>query len=213
MPMTIFTCKKEPDRLLEYIRSIKPPAVIKEAADGGWSATLKVRTGVMRKKQLIINYDPAYSQPPEWDVQKMGMKNFFSDFSMPDERMTTVQRMIDQFQMGIGLVDDPPVSGGDDPRLEVMHGLASLVDGVFFVPSGFLDAEFRTLVHADGSFDEEAIFPKLAEGEVSEGAFDEDEGVAIDVDPPRAPRVAARMYCLLAGGDARIIRDEHQHRK
>ena len=101
--------------------------------------------------------------------------------------------MIPAFRFCIGIINEPEIEDGEDPRLDVMHALAEHMHGVFFAPGALLDSHFRAFAEAGNDVDPEAVIP----GAPPE-TFGEDEDDDEDCEPPDAERVAARAYVLAA---------------
>lgn len=197
MPFTIFANRSEPEAALELLKKIDPD--LKTKTDGtAWNAVLSFGGGWFRKKhKLEINFDPEYCAAPEWPKQMLGMRNFVSQFEMTGELREKALQMLDSFQLSLGVVNEPEIEAGDDPRLGVLHALASQLDGIFFTPDALLDRNFKVLVSMDGETDNDAVFPEIPDSSSSPPATIE-EDVETEPEPPTADRVARRCMCLAA---------------
>jgi len=143
MPSTIFAHHFEPPAAFALLKKIDPK--LKTKTDGtSWNAVLSFGGGLFRRKhKLEVNFDPDYCSPPEWSKQMLGMRNFVSQFAMTGELREKTLRMLDSFQLSLGVINEPEIEAGDDPRLRILHALASQLDGIFFTPEALLDCNFK----------------------------------------------------------------------
>lgn len=194
MPFTLFCHESAPEIALAFFEERN--AVIK-GDESNWDASYIFPGKLLQKKKTItFNYDRQWCSPPNWPTQIQGMQNFVSDFELDAERRDAVMRLVRQFKFCIGIVNEPEISAGDDPRLDVMHALAEHMGGVFFTPGALLDSHFRPFASSDGQFEPDAILPDVGEATGTTDDTSDEELPAPE--PPTAERIARRMYVLLA---------------
>jgi hypothetical protein len=209
MPFTLFCHLKTPKDAFGFFK--EKNAAINGEGDS-WSARYVFPGGLLRKeKKITINYDRKWCSPPNWPQQIAGMQNYVFQWKMEEATREKLTLLIPRFAFCLGMVNEPEITKGNDPRLDVMHALADHMLGVFFTPDALLDSQFRPIVSADGQSDPASILPAVPEmrivipdellENIKHGHSPEDEDDDEDDDetePPTARRVAGRLYTMTA---------------
>lgn len=194
MPFTLFCHEHSSNDAYEFFEENN--ALI-EGDEEDWSATFEFDGKSKRKKMTVsFTYDLEWCSPPNWPRQVSGMQNYVAQFPMDNARRELVLRLVRKFRYCIGVMSEPEITDGDDPRFDVIHALAEHLNAVIFTPEALLDSHFRPICSADGEYEDEAVIPSVGDAPDPEYA-DEDEDVP-EPEPPVASRVARRMYVLLA---------------
>lgn len=208
MPFTLFCHLKTPKDALGFLKEHN--AAIDGEGDN-WNASYIFSGGLFRKdKKIAINYDRDWCSPPNWPKQIAGMQNYVLQWKMGDAVREKLTLLIRRFAFCLGMANEPEITKGNDPRLEIMHALAEYMDGLFFTPGALLDSQFRPFVSADGESDPTAVLPEVPEikVEIPDGVLEsivlspspkaEDGAEEDKPDPPTAHRVAKRLYSMTA---------------
>lgn len=187
------------------LRELAPNVEI-DGPDDDWETAVLQLEGAT----LQFNFDPDYHAEPNWSTQMSGMRGYFSQFPETD-RKERVMMLTTCLSLGIAAVAEPGFNWDGDPRLQVVSAIATVVDGVMFLPGCLLDAEGRVLFGAGGEDEEdpEAEWPRVAAQVSVEEPFgaalheisqqrqvdpvDDDDRAA---EPPTAARVARRAMAL-----------------
>jgi hypothetical protein len=191
-PITIFSRTVAPGELLAAVRTQFPDAAV--AGDGpAWrEITLAFGAGADAKRLTLV-HDPGEYAGPGWPDHVRGMQGHVARFPAGD-RQPRVRDLVGSFQFALGTRFDPDDSDpAVDDRFGVILGVARLLDGVVFTPSGMWDWSGRVLVSADGAYDEDAEWPEVS---------------ADDPDPPTPARVARRAVALVAVTARAVIERE-----
>ncbi len=195
-PMTLFARIADPAGVARLLRE-RVPGVALDGPDEGWRhAVVTCSTGT-----VTFTHEPAYRAEPNWSVQMNGMAGYFARF--PDtERKKTALLLPTTFKFSLGLLFDPDDRGDNDPRLEIVHGVAELLDGVIFTPSALRDARGRILYGAGGedAEDPDAVWPRVvAEIDLGKSAALPQSATAEQTSlPPTPARVRAPALALTA---------------
>ncbi len=193
MPFTLFCHERSPQDAHAFLDENN--ALLKGDSNN-WDASYEFPGKWLRKKKTIsFNYDREWCSPPNWPTQLMGMQNYVAEFDLSDETRSAVMPLIRQFQFSIGIVTEPEIEAGDDPRLEVINALTEHMNGILFTPGALLDARFRPFAAADGDCDTDAVIPSVPEETNDEEPSHKEE---LTVEPPAPQRIVRRMYVLLA---------------
>lgn len=207
MPFTLFCHLKTPKEAFEFLEG---QSAATNTEGDSWSAKFVFPGGIFKKnREITINFDRDWCSPPNWPQQIAGMQNFVANWRADKTTQEQVMLLIRRFAFCLGVIDEPEIKKGDDPRLEIMHRLAGHLGGVIFTPGALLDSQFRPFYAVDGQVDPDATFPNLPEirVEIPDGLLDEVKNGEIDAqddplddhadeepEPPSAHRVAKRLY-------------------
>lgn len=208
MPFTLFCHLKTPQEALEFLQ--QHGAAIDGDGDS-WNASYIFPGRLFKKdKKIAINYDRDWCSPPNWPRQIAGMQNYVLQWPMDNAAREKLALLVRQFAFCLGIVNEPEITSGDDPRFEVMHALAEHMGGVFFTPGALLDSQFRPFASSDGESDPTAVMPKCPEIEIDvpnellddmqeDGSAEDEDGDEEDEgEPPSPQRVAKRLYVMTA---------------
>ena len=216
-PMTIYARINDRAGVVRRLRELVPTVKI-DGPDDDWNSATVTFTKWLRKRTLTFHYDADYHAEPTWSTQMNGMERYFSRFP-ETERKSTALLLMTTFRLCLGLMFDPDYDA-DDPRLEVVYEITSLLDGVLFSPSALRDARGRVLFGA-GGWDEEdpqAAWPKViaevniarpataVSGEVPPAGETEEDRI----EPPDEQRVARRALALTAVTTRAILEQDAQ---
>lgn len=193
MPFTLFCHEGTPDDAHAFFDENN---ALLSGDSNNWDASYEFPGKWLRKKKTIsFNYEREWCSPPNWPTQLMGMQNYVAEFELTDETRSTVMPLIRQFRFSIGIIAEPEIASGDDPRLEVINALAEHMNGILFTPGALLDANFRPFAAADGDCDPDAVIP-LVPAETSDEESSHKHKLAVE--PPGPGRVVQRLYVLLS---------------
>ena len=192
MPYTLFCHEGAPQDAFAFFNEHN---ALLEGNEAKWRAGYLFDGPNGEELEITFTYDREHCSPPNWPTQLLGMQRFVAEFEMDDTRRPAVMALIRAFRFCIGIINEPEIEDGEDPRLDVMHALAEQMPGVFFVPGALLDSHFRPFADAGNDVDPEAVIPRVPAETFDE---DEDEDEDEEWDPPNAERVAARAYVLTA---------------
>lgn len=198
-PVNIFSQHRKPQEVLEALRQLLPEAAIQTDDTGGWtSAKGTWKRGWLKSAlHLEVRHDPSYYSGEGWSKQLSGMAGYFSRFPSAKKRPEAFGYLPGlTFAVSFML---SPGAVADDPRQEVIHQIARLLDGVIFLPGLLLDAEGRVLIAAEGDADPEATLPmhEPKEGLTVESG-DEKAAPPQAGEPPAEARVVSRLILMTA---------------
>jgi hypothetical protein len=206
-PINIFSRTIGPAEVRDAVLSRHPAATV-DAEGADWRR-ITVPFGKGKKaRRLTLLHDPDYYAGPGWPNQRRGMQGYFSRFPDPSGRLPQVLALIGTFQFSLGTQFDPDWDDpSSDERFAIVCGLARMLDGVLFSPSGLRDPDGRLLFGAAGDFDPEARWPtvRATAQAVADGVL---EAGPDGPNPPSADRVARRAVALMGvTGRAVVERD------
>jgi hypothetical protein len=207
-PLNIFSARADPQGVLDRLLARFPDAEVETEADTWRKITIRLDEEE-EAKSLTFLHDPDYYAGPGWARQKAGMQGYFDRFPAGD-RKPRLMSTIGTFQFSLATHFEPDFDPDGDERLSIVFDVARFLDGVLFTPSALRDAQGRILVSADGSVDEDAVWPRV--GFIAQipanAEEEEDEEEDEPPTPPTAQRVARRAVALLfVVGRAVIERD------
>lgn len=162
-PITLFSKKVDPEGVMELVLDHYPEARIVED-DQGWSIIIEQKRHVLsRTRALEINHEPDYYLGKDWDNQRMKLAGHLADAPMSKERHLTMLPVILEFEFALAFVAEPAIDvEKEDYRYSLILKIAQHLNGCLFLFGGhLLDSQGRVLVHPDGDFDPEAVFPKV----------------------------------------------------
>lgn len=195
-PVTLFSQHRNPEQVLHVLKQRMPDAVVETDSDGVWSSIKGTWKRGWRKGSLHLEarHSPDYYAGDGWGSQLAGMAGYFGQF--PDsDRHPAIFGYIPGLTFALSFMLDPGTVE-NDPRQEVIHEVARLIDGVMFLPGCLLDAEGRVIISATDDPDPDA---RLPDHQVqSMPAPEDDPTVAEDapVEPPSQERVINRLLLL-----------------
>ncbi len=194
-PVNIFSQHRKPQEVLEALRQLLPEAVIQTDDTGGWTAAKGTwkRGWLKGSLHLEVRHDPSYYAGQGWSGQVAGMAGYFSRFPSAKKR-PEVFGYLPGLTFAVSFMLSPGAVA-DDPRQEVIHQIARLMDGVIFLPGLLLDAEGRVLISAEGDPDPDASLP----------AHEPKEGLAVEADDDKAPPPQAGEPPAMARVVSRLI--------
>lgn len=200
-PINIFSQHRKPDEVLKMLQELMPEAVVEENDKGVWtrvSGTWK-RGWLKSSLQLDVRHDPNYYGGEGWGEQLAGMSRYLQDFASA-KRRSDVFGYLPGVSFAISFVLTPGSLPQDDPRQEIIHRIARLVDGVIFLPGMLLDAEGHVLISAQGESDPEAKLPAhepmaalTQPKDTADAAAEVKTG-----EPPAEDRVVSRLILMTA---------------
>lgn len=103
---------------------------------------------------LVLNNDKNYYTGKAWQVQRLGMYNYFSQFPEAPHKKRAL-RLIQRFNFAVAAVLKP-ARVKDDERLKLVLKLAGRIRAVMFAPGALMDSSGRIIISADGFSDPEA---------------------------------------------------------
>lgn len=202
-PLNFFSHKSDPAGVLAVLRKFGDVTV---DGDGHqWTkATVRWKTGFLRKHSVTVGHNVEYYREPEWSQQMLGMLNYFSDFPKGPNRENALQ-MIRSFRFALSLPGQKfDLSKRErDPRLPVVFALAEHLDAALFQPGYLLDGTGRVLLGPEGECDPAAILP-LTSTQLGwcdpDDAGDNETNKEDDYEftPPDAQKVVRRALVLAA---------------
>lgn len=210
-PINIFSQHCKPDEVLQMLQELLPEAVVERNDKGVWTrVTGTWKRGWLKSSlQLDVRHDPGYYGGDGWGDQLAGMSRYLQDYAAARQR-NDVFGYLPGLAFAISFVLTPGSVPKEDPRQEVIHKIARLLDGVIFLPGMLLDAEGHVLISAQGETDPEARLP-AHEPMASLTTPKPSENSAAEVkhgEPPAEDRVMARLI-LLGALASRGIMETH----
>jgi hypothetical protein len=198
-PVNVFAATVAPAGVRDAVLARHPSAAVEADGDTWRSITVRFGRGDSART-LTLLHDPDYYAGPGWPTQTAGMAGYFRRFPDPAGRLPRVTAAISTFRFALAFRFDPDYDDpATDERFAVVCGVARLLDGVLFTPSGLRDAAGRLLFGADGRFDPDAEWPAAAPP-----AADRVDRPA----PPTAERVARRAAALAAVTGRAVVERE-----
>lgn len=207
-PITLFSRKIEPNKIIEVLRRFSSDLEIDGTADNWRRVSISFSSGP-EKQKLSLTHDPDYYSEPNWSKQLNGMRNYFSRF--PDSpRKPAALMLTTTFRFALATRFEPSYDAKGDPRLKVLFAVCKELDGVLFTPSSLRDSHGRILLSSGGPQNEtpNAVWPKVvAEVQATHenGLFTFEnqneeifEAEAVDNGSPSAQRVAKRGLAMTA---------------
>lgn len=199
-PVNIFSQHCKPDEVLQALKDLLPNAVVETDEAGVWKsvkATWK-RGWLKSSLELVVTHDPAYYSGDNWSVQRVGMAGYFRRFPNADQ-----SHPVFGYLPGLAFVISfilQPGTVAEDPRQEIIHHIAKVVDGVIFLPGSLLDAEGRVLLAAGHESDPEARLPahEPMAHTVGQVGSKEDAEAPPPAEPPSQERVVSRLIVMNA---------------
>lgn len=200
-PINIFSQHRRPDDVLKMLQDLLPEAVVEKNDKGVWtrvSGTWK-RGWMKNSLQLDVRHDPSYYGGEGWRDQLAGLSHYLQEFASA-KRRSDVFGYLPGVDFAISLVLTPGSLPEDDPRQEIIHKIARLVDGVIFLPGMLLDAEGHVLISAQGEHDPEAKLPAHESmAALTQPKSKADAAAAVTPgEPPAEERVVARLVLMTA---------------
>lgn len=193
-PMTLFSRNRDPAVVAKRLLELE----INVQIDGPKSAWRKAIVS-FDDATMTLTHDPSYYAEPNWAKQMAGMQNYFATFPKSDRQSKGIV-LPTTFTFSLGVLMEPECERADDPRLDVLYGVAEDLDAVIFTPSALLDSRGRILfgVFGDESEDPDAKWPRVLASvqiprDVERTISDEEQALA-----PSAQRVARRALALAA---------------
>lgn len=210
-PINIFSQHRKPDEVLKMLLELMPEAAVERNPDGIWTRVTGTwkRGWLKGSLQLDVRHDPSYYGGEGWGDQLAGMTRYLQDFSAAKGR-SDVFGYLPGLAFAVSFVLTPGSLPKEDPRQEIIHKIARLVEGVIFLPGMLLDAEGHVLISARGDSDPEAKLPAhepmaaLSQPKESGNLAEE----AKHAEPPAEDRVMARLV-LLGALASRGIMESH----
>lgn len=197
-PVTIFSQHCKPAEVLQALQDLLPNAVVETDDAGVWKsvrATWK-RGWLKSALELEVRHDPRSYSGDNWSTQRAGMAVYFRRLPNADQDHALFG-YLPGLAFGVSFLLQPGTVA-DDPRQEVIHHIARLVDGVIFLPGSLLDAEGRVLQAAGHEPDPEARLPahEPMAHTVAEAADREDADAPPPAEPPSEARVVSRLILM-----------------
>lgn len=197
-PVNIFSQHCKPQEVQEMLRQLLPEAVIQTDAEGGWTAAKGTwkRGWLKSSLHLEVRHDPDYYLGGDWNKQIAGMAGYFSRFPSAKKR-PEVFGYLPGLTFAVSFMLSPGAVA-DDPRQEVIHKIARLLDGVIFLPGLLLDADGHVLISAEGEPDPEARLPahEPKAGLTLESDEDNKTPPPQTGEPPAEARVVSRLVLM-----------------
>jgi hypothetical protein len=204
-PMTLFARIADPAGVARLLRE-RVPGVVFDGPDDQWrNAAVPCSTGA-----VTFTHDPTYLAEPNWSVQMNGMTGYLARFP-ETQRKKTALLLPTTFKFSLGLLFDSDDCDDSDPRLEIVHAVAALLDGVIFTPSTLRDARGRILYGAGGedAEDPDAVWPHVvAEFNLGESAALPQSATEEQTSIPPTPARVARRALALTTVTARAILEQ-----
>lgn len=160
-PITIFSAKADPSGVIRLLRQLgfKPQI---EGPDDNWRRVTIATGSLWSKRKLILTHDREYYSPPNWPKQLSGMRGYIGCF--PDgPRKERALYLVQSFGFSLGTLFEPEWEEEGDLRLKIVEEVVEWLDGVIFTPSSLRDAQWRALWEANGSGDDDAVWPQQSE--------------------------------------------------
>ncbi|MGV3662845.1 MAG: DUF4272 domain-containing protein [Prosthecobacter sp.] len=195
-PVNIFSQHRKPQEVLEALRRLLPEAVIPTDDAGGWTyaqGTWK-RGWLKGSLQLSVRHDASYYLGEDWDTQLAGMAAYLSRLANARKR-PEVFGYLPGLNFAVSFILNPGAVA-DDPRQEVIHQIARLLDGVIFLPGLLLDADGRVLISAEGEPDPDARLPAHEPKGGLTVKSEDDEAPPQTSEPPAEARVVSRLILM-----------------
>ncbi len=151
--VTLFTGINRSREVYEHLKELAPHM----KADGdrdNWTRIVVVLKQGGKDTTLTINNDRDYYAGKSWQVQRMGMYNYFSKFPEAKHKQRAL-RLIQRLNFAVAAILKP-ARLEDDERLKLILQLAQKSRAVMFAPGSLMDSYGRIIISADGYSDPEA---------------------------------------------------------
>lgn len=151
--VTLFTGINRSREVYEHLKELAPHM----KADGdrdNWTRIVVVLKQGGKDTTLTINNDREYYAGKSWQVQRMGMYNYFSKFPEAQHKQRAL-RLIQRLNFAVAAILKP-ARLDDDERLKLILQLAQKSRAVMFAPGSLMDSYGRIIISADGYSDPEA---------------------------------------------------------
>ncbi|MBC7782552.1 MAG: DUF4272 domain-containing protein [Burkholderiales bacterium] len=199
----LFSISIHPQAVVDALREAGLAIEITGAEDEWRQITIRPRIDDGGDHRLVLALKTRDTDQLYFRRQLPAMINVISQIPAEDvPRRDALQQLAERFGACITLTADPGFSEHGE-FIEAMTLVARLIDGIFVIQSGFLDAESREVLMIDGTSSADAVLPALPEfpTAVRDTLHDDQEQDVLPFDvpfnPPPPRRVAERMYVLL----------------
>lgn len=192
---SIFSVTIEPHAVIEAMRQTDLHFDVL-GPDDDWRQII-VRTRAGGPATLTLSLKTRETDASFFRRHLAGMSDVIAHIPTQDvRRQSELARLVPHLSSCIGMAADPSFSDYEE-FIEAMTLIARLLDGIFVIPAGFLDAESRELLMNDGTTNPDATLPTIPDWPTVafDGSSDEFHPA---YDPPEARRVAERMYVMLS---------------
>lgn len=191
---SIFSIDIDPQAVLNALRRAELPVEVTGPDEDWRRLIIHPRNNGTNEQSLVLRLKTRQTDSLYFRKQLPAMSTHIRRLGagVPD-RQQEMTKLVPRLGTCIGMTATPKFSDQPD-FLEAITLVARTIDGMFFVPAGFLDAESRPLLMEDGTFDPAARVPVVPRD-------DEDEIIELDehleLQMPNARRVAERMFVML----------------
>ena len=159
MPFTLFCNFHSPEKAHHFLEEHN--AAIEGDLDK-WSAQYVFpRQDGGEPATINIKFDRQWCSPPNWPQQLDGLQNYIRSFQLSPERRGYAAQLASEFEFALGVVAEPEISSGDDPRLEVITAVAQEMEATIFTPGALLNSRFYAFATQEGEQDDDVELPAI----------------------------------------------------
>lgn len=151
--VTLYTGINRSKETYEILKMLAPNMKAKGSPENWTQITIKIKQGDKLTK-LTFNHDKTYYQGKNWQIQKLGMYNYFSKFPKAAHKERAL-RLIKRLNFAVASILEPP-RVKDDERLKLILKLSQRIRAVMFAPGSLMDSSGKIIISADGYSDPKA---------------------------------------------------------
>ena len=153
--VTIYTGVDRSKETFKILKELAPHMKTDGNSDKWTQIKIRVVQGDI-ETNLTINHDPQYYIGKSWELQKLGMHNYFSQFPENQHKKRSL-RLIQRLNFAVACILEP-ARVEKDKRLSLILSLSKKLRAIMFVPTpgSLIDSDGRVIMRVDGYADPEA---------------------------------------------------------
>lgn len=151
--LTLFTGINRSKEIFDTLKELAPDMIAKGEDENWTQIKIKfVQSG--KTTYLTFNHDKEYYSGKKWQIQKVGMYNYFSQFPASRHKKRAL-RLVKRLNFAVATIFEPG-RVKDDERLKLILRLSKKIRAVMFAPGSLMDLDGKVIMSADGYGDPKA---------------------------------------------------------